>query len=48
MARHAGVHIEVTGTQRSGEDALDMLLSGDADLALVSNYLPYRENIATR
>jgi TRAP-type uncharacterized transport system substrate-binding protein len=39
--------LDITAEQRSGEEALDMLLSGDADIALVSNFLPYREGITT-
>ena len=39
--------LEVSAQQESGEEALDLLLSGKADLAWVSNYLPYREGIAT-
>lgn len=31
----------------AGEDALEMLAKGQVDLALVSNYLPYREGVAT-
>jgi TRAP-type uncharacterized transport system substrate-binding protein len=31
----------------SGEEALDAILAGDADIALVSNALPYRDGIAT-
>jgi len=39
--------LDVTTRQHAGETALDMLLSGEADIALVSNYLPYREGIST-
>ena len=39
--------LDIPAEQRSGEEALDMLLSGDADIALVSNFLPYREGITT-
>ncbi len=41
------VRIRVGVDQQTGEVALDMLIAGEADLALVSNYLPYREDIAT-
>ncbi len=41
------VRIRVGGDQQTGEVALNMLIAGEADLALVSNYLPYREDIAT-
>lgn len=33
--------------QQPGEVALDKILAGEADLALVSNYLPFREHVAT-
>jgi len=39
--------LSVTDGQHTGEIALDMVLAGDADLALVSNYLPFREDITT-
>jgi TRAP-type uncharacterized transport system substrate-binding protein len=41
------VRVRVSGVEQPGEAALDMLIAGEADLALVSNYLPYREDIAT-
>ena len=43
----SNVDIKLTDSPRSGEAALSMLLAGDADLALVSNYLPYRDGVAT-
>ena len=39
--------IEITDDTYSGEQALSAVLSGDADLALVSNAQPYREGITT-
>ena len=39
--------LTTTGSPQSDEHALDMLLAGEADLALISNYLPYRAGIAT-
>jgi TRAP-type uncharacterized transport system substrate-binding protein len=39
--------LDITEQQHAGEAALDMLLAGKADIALVSNYLPYREGIFT-
>jgi TRAP-type uncharacterized transport system substrate-binding protein len=39
--------IHVTDEATPGEYALDLLASGQADLALVSNYLPYRDGIST-
>ena len=47
LDQSSAVRIRVSDDQQTGEDALDMLIAGDADLALVSNYLPYREDIAT-
>jgi len=41
------VRIRITGDEQPGEAALDILIAGEADLALVSNYLPYREDITT-
>lgn len=37
----------ISDEQEPGEAALDKILAGEADLALVSNYLPFRENVAT-
>ncbi len=39
--------LDITTQQHAGETALDMLLAGEGDIALVSNYLPYREGIST-
>ncbi len=39
--------LEISNEQHAGEAALDMLLAGEADIALVSNYLPFREGITT-
>jgi TRAP-type uncharacterized transport system substrate-binding protein len=39
--------LDITDQQHAGEAALDMLLAGKADIALVSNYLPYREGVST-
>ena len=41
------VGISLTEYSLAEEAALDMLVSGSADLALVSNNLPYREDVAT-
>jgi TRAP-type uncharacterized transport system substrate-binding protein len=40
-------HLTTSAVPASDEHALDMLLAGEADLALISNYLPYRAGIAT-
>ncbi len=47
LDRNTAVRIQITDDQQPGETALDMLIAGEADLALVSNYLPYREDITT-
>lgn len=47
LNRGSEFELQVSSEQQSGEIALDMLIAGDADLAMVSNYLPYREGIAT-
>ncbi|MGI9201659.1 MAG: TAXI family TRAP transporter solute-binding subunit [Woeseiaceae bacterium] len=39
--------LNLTDERHTGGVALDMLLAGEADLALVSNYLPYQEHITT-
>jgi TRAP-type uncharacterized transport system substrate-binding protein len=39
--------LELLDRPASGEEALELLLAGDADLALVSNYLPFRDGIST-
>jgi len=41
------LNISLTDVELSGEQALDAILDGTADVALVSNALPYREGIAT-
>ena len=43
----SSVGLQFTGESLAGEDALDAIAAGDADLALVSNYLPFRDDIAT-
>jgi TRAP-type uncharacterized transport system substrate-binding protein len=47
LDQSTAVRIQITDDEQPGEAALDMLIAGKADLALVSNYLPYREDIAT-
>ncbi|MGI9220743.1 MAG: TAXI family TRAP transporter solute-binding subunit [Woeseiaceae bacterium] len=39
--------LRMSEQQQTGEVALDMILAGDADIALVSNYLPFREHVST-
>ena len=43
----ASVRVRLTATPLSEEAALDALQSDDADVALVSNNLPFRTDIAT-
>jgi len=43
----AAVRLQLTETPLSEEAALDAVESGDADIALVSNNLPFRSDIAT-
>jgi TRAP-type uncharacterized transport system substrate-binding protein len=47
LERGSKFRLEVSSEQQAGEVALDMLLAGEADMALVSNYLPFREGITT-
>lgn len=47
LDRDAGVLVETTATPLAEEAALDAVESGEADLALVSNNMPFRTNIAT-
>jgi len=47
LSSDASVRIDLTATALTEEAALDAVESGDADLALVSNNLPFRSNIAT-
>ena len=39
LDQSTAVRIQITDDQQPGEAALDMLIAGEADLALVSNYL---------
>lgn len=41
------ISLQTSGDGATGEQALEMLLGGKADLALVSNFLPYRDGIST-
>jgi len=47
LEKGSDFRLDITEQQHSGEAALDMLLAGKADIALVSNYLPYREGVST-
>ena len=47
LGQDAEVSIKLTGSGQSDEAAIDALISGDADIALVSNNMPYRTGIST-
>lgn len=47
LDKNTGVQIETTAAALSEEAALDAVEAGEADLALVTNNLPFRGNIAT-
>jgi TRAP-type uncharacterized transport system substrate-binding protein len=47
LGKGSTFRLEISSEQQAGEVALDMLLAGEADMALVSNYLPFREGITT-
>jgi TRAP-type uncharacterized transport system substrate-binding protein len=47
FSKESDLGISLTADENSGEAALDAVLAGEADLALVSNALPYRSGIAT-
>jgi hypothetical protein len=39
--------VTLTTSPMAGREALDAIVAGDADIALVSNYLGFRDDIAT-
>lgn len=45
--RESAVTIKFTGRAMSEADAIEALIAGDADIALVSNSMPFRRRIAT-
>jgi len=47
MDRESTIQLALTQTPEPGLSALDSLLAGTADVALVSNTLPFREGIST-
>lgn len=47
FGRESTISIRLTGAVSSDESALDDLIAGRADLALVSNNMPFRSGIAT-
>ncbi|MDH4124311.1 MAG: hypothetical protein OEW64_02590 [Gammaproteobacteria bacterium] len=46
LAQNDNFQLTLTSVPQTGEAALDALLAGEADLALVLNYLPYRADVA--
>ena len=47
FSAETSIRLELTEEAMSGQEALDAVVAGDADLALVSNALPYRDGVAT-
>jgi TRAP-type uncharacterized transport system substrate-binding protein len=47
FAAESAVRFDLTEAELSGQQALDAIVAGDIDLALVSNALPYRDGVAT-
>lgn len=47
LGANSGIQLEILDQPTAGEEALDLLQAGEADLALVSNYLPFRDGITT-
>ena len=47
LSRKSDFRIGMTENRMSGEEALDALVAGRADIALVSNLQPYRDGVAT-
>ena len=47
LGRESTISVALTGSPISDEAALDTLIAGDADIALVSNNMPFRSGITT-
>ena len=47
LDRESSIRIEMTSSPVSDESALDALVAGEADIALVSNNMPFRSGITT-
>ena len=47
FALESGIGLSLTDAEMSGEEALDAIIAGRVDIALVSNALAYRDGIAT-
>ena len=43
----SAVHLTIVESSMSDEAALDAIAAGEADIALISNHLPFRDDIAT-
>ena len=43
----SNINLVLSDNEMSGEEALDAIVGGNIDIALVSNALPYRDGIAT-
>lgn len=43
----SAVHLTIVDSSMSDEAALDAIAAGEADIALISNHLPFRDDIAT-
>ncbi len=47
LNRESGLSLSLTDTSLTDELAIDALATGEADLALISNSMPYRDGVAT-
>lgn len=47
LSDNSAFNIQLTGNSLADEGAIEALLSGDADLALISNNMPFRSGVAT-
>jgi len=47
LGRESGVRVAMTGSPVADDAALDALIAGEADIALVSNNMPFRSGVAT-
>lgn len=47
LGENSTISIELSDTPESDAAALDALIAGDADIALVSNYVPFRTGVST-
>lgn len=47
LTKKSHMRLRLTDERMSGEKALDALAAGEVDIAVVSNYQPYRDGVAT-